>query len=446
MGRGKERNCSEHCGLIQWVIAVAPARQCAALASPLPHRGSDENEPTVSRPALSRYAPEHPAQRRGIALVGSPVHRRRGVAFCFPTRYCTMRPAAAVLLLAALGLPRQAGGGSTSDSFELYECQLLGPFAAAAACGRFVPWVDSRSQQQQRCGVWRAASGTARCDGAAGCAVHEGQDYVGGSAACGLAAVVGVHVSSTDHWQAPAGFSGAPVIDGSLRTAEECHVKCTSAAGCDHFRFTEEKVDMYAADVARRVHVRLESLMQAPLDILGVLQPPVELGFRDHSSTQPLRQHLYSQIVALDNLAVSMIYAGLEDGRFTGYFSATSYTERAAGDGLAAGLSWSPWASSSAMNDACAADVSVCIDAPTAAATCGDGVDAAGATCAVDAAGTGCVVASGACSFVPSATVQPEASCPAPSPPSCAAQDIRNYYSTSHAQFGAPGDVTKFRL
>jgi hypothetical protein len=150
--------------------------------------------------------------------------------------------------------------------------------------------------------------------------------------------------------------------------------------------------------------------------------------------------------VALDNLAVSMIYAGLEDGRFTGYFSATSYTERAAGDGLAAGLSWSPWASSSAMNDACAADVSVCIDAPTAAATCGDGVDAAGATCAVDAAGTGCVVASGACSFVPSATVQPEASCPAPSPPSCAAQDIRNYYSTSHAQFGAPGDVTKFRL
>eukprot|EP01048_Picozoa_sp_COSAG05_P034734 COSAG05_NODE_14683_length_390_cov_0.872852_1_plen_55_part_01 len=50
---------------------------------------------------------------------------------------------------------------------------------------------------------------------------------------------------------------------------------------------------------------------------------------------------------------ISMLYIGLEDGLFTGYYSTTDYTERAP-SGWAEDLSWSPY-SLATVNEVCAA-------------------------------------------------------------------------------------------
>ena len=55
--------------------------------------------------------------------------------------------------------------------------------------------------------------------------------------------------------------------------------------------------------------------------------------------------------------ALDMIYVGLEDGRFLGYFSPTSYTERAA-TGRAADLPWAPYTMDT-VNGVCA-DTAAC--------------------------------------------------------------------------------------
>ena len=297
-------------------------------------------------------------------------------------------------------------GESSSDSYELRECQLKAAFSEEG-CGVFAPWVDTKPR---RCGAWQSATGQVPCSGT-GC-VRAGEQLVGGASQCSPATVLRITITSTEHWVAPDGFAGSPEIDEQLADVDDCKASCAATNGCDHFSFQEEKVGMYAGTLARQFHPRLDAAMASPFGFLRMSQRMVELGFVDPANTAQgtadLREALYNQILGLFGTSISMVYVGMEDGRFVGYFSGTSYTERAAGDGLATHLPWSPWEDPEAMNAACAADASVCIPGP-------DGVSV-------------------------------ESACPAPPPPNCASSNVRNYYATSVDLKGLPGNVTRWRL
>jgi hypothetical protein len=98
-----------------------------------------------------------------------------------------------------------------------------------------------------------------------------------------------------------------------------------------------------------------------------------------------------------------MVYIGLEDGLFAGYYSLTSYTERAP-SGQAEDLSWSPY-SLATVNEVCA----------TVAA----------------------------CQGVTNQTVNASGSCGVPDM-TCVDANIRNYYTTTEASSGQPVNFTKW--
>jgi hypothetical protein len=80
-------------------------------------------------------------------------------------------------------------------------------------------------------------------------------------------------------------------------------------------------------------------------------------------SNEQLRHSLFNQVVAVglgdrSMTYMDMIYVGMEDGRFFGYFSGTSFTERGPGFGMPTDLPWAPYAL--ATVDADCADTSAC--------------------------------------------------------------------------------------
>ena len=127
---------------------------------------------------------------------------------------------------------------------------------------------------------------------------------------------------------------------------------------------------------------------------------------------------------------------GLEDGRFIGYFSETSFTYRAAGASAPGALSWTPF-SLATINDDCATDACKGEAGKTVSAACGTGL----------ARDTRCVLAGGADDS--SATTEGACSgfwwtgC---TTTGCCDSSIRNYYSTSKADRGVPGDFTRWRV
>ena len=127
---------------------------------------------------------------------------------------------------------------------------------------------------------------------------------------------------------------------------------------------------------------------------------------------------------------------GLEDGRFIGYFSETSFTYRAAGASAPGALSWTPF-SLATINDDCAADACKGEANKTVSAACSTGL----------ARDTRCVLAGGADDS--SATTESACSgfwwtgC---TTTGCCDSSIRNYYSTSKADRGVPGDFTRWRV
>jgi hypothetical protein len=130
------------------------------------------------------------------------------------------------------------------------------------------------------------------------------------------------------------------------------------------------------------------------------------------------------RLIGDEQVPYSMLYAGMEDGLFTGYFSPTSYTLRAP-SGKPEDIPWAPYILES---------------------SCGDGNDASNSTCEVNDTGDGCVSATGACSFVAGVnevcavseacrgvagkTVQYSGTCPADDA-MCVDADVRNYYRRS---------------
>ena len=154
------------------------------------------------------------------------------------------------------------------------------------------------------------------------------------------------------------------------------------------------------------------NFMEKPLNIIATTLPLLaeEGQFVSLADRQGLSDFAYAQTVALRvgvgvASAYSMLYAGLEDGLFVGFFSPTSYTLRAAG-GRAEDVPWAPYTLAT-VNAACAA-------------------------------------APGACRGVDGKTVQRSGTCP-PNNATCIDSNIRNYYTTSPENSGRPIAFTRWK-
>ena len=117
------------------------------------------------------------------------------------------------------------------------------------------------------------------------------------------------------------------------------------------------------------VHANLDSLMERPFGVLRFSQAAV--SFLNVDSTVFLRSWVYLQAVAVglgdrERTPMDMFYFGAEDGRFVGFFSETSYTERGRGHGMATDLPWAPYtlantsATLSNVNAVCTGSPSPC--------------------------------------------------------------------------------------
>jgi hypothetical protein len=191
-------------------------------------------------------------------------------------------------------------------------------------------------------------------------------------------------------------------------------------------------------DFARLIMLQF---MNAPLDVIRTSLPMFEANIISPTNEHILTRYLYTQTVSLQ-IGTSeigpyyMIYAGLEDGLFTGYFSPTSYTLRAP-SGKTTDISWAPY---------------------TLEPSCGDGMDASGATCEVNEIGDGCKVtlgcsfvaginevcaASDACTGAKGMRVQPSGTCLAHDAV-CVDKNVRNFYTISEAGDGPVAPATTF--
>ena len=100
-----------------------------------------------------------------------------------------------------------------------------------------------------------------------------------------------------------------------------------------------------------RLEYTLSTFMREPGNLLALTRPAYSMevvsGTCTKDGTEALREWLYTQTVAVGNRAggsaITMIYAGMEDGTFVGYFDPDSYTFRAAGESRA-GASEQIWA------------------------------------------------------------------------------------------------------
>jgi hypothetical protein len=188
------------------------------------------------------------------------------------------------------------------------------------------------------------------------------------------------------------------------------------------------------------MHAGLDSVMEHPFETIRFTETEVEMGFLE-TTTERLRQWLYHQVVTLhagdpSRSSITMVYVGLEDGRFLGYFSSTSYTERA-GSGNATDLDWAPYTLDT-INDAVADGEIKGVSGKVVADSCAAGERESACTSqdsvAVDAVDKdACLQTAGNTWYAP-CTVD------------CCDAHVRNYYSTSVDARGRPLDVTRWRV
>ena len=199
--------------------------------------------------------------------------------------------------------------------------------------------------------------------------------------------------------------------------------------------------------LSTRVRSNIEAVMEEPFSPLDFTTDAHRLGFLDLSSTLELQQWVYGQALATHTgdgtqSSIDMLYVGLEDGRFLGYFSPTSYTYRGPGTGgpEAAGLGWAPYTLATVD-----CDLIRCHSGSTVSASCAANVNAgeaydgeckdlrSGSTDAAFSDQVACEIAENIW-FAPCTTDK------------CCDSSIRNYYSTSEVALGAPIDVTRWRV
>ena len=119
---------------------------------------------------------------------------------------------------------------------------------------------------------------------------------------------------------------------------------------------------------APRFQFVLQEMLAEPIEGLALLNARIELGeLQDFESR---RRALYAQTLAAfarPDSQIAMVYAGLQDGQFLGYYSMSSFTVRPPGDAPATSCSWSPF-DLATVNEQCAA-APECTPGPTVNAT-----------------------------------------------------------------------------
>eukprot|EP01043_Picozoa_sp_COSAG02_P028160 COSAG02_NODE_1694_length_11277_cov_36.084855_8_plen_1845_part_00 len=221
---------------------------------------------------------------------------------------------------------------------------------------------------------------------------------------------------------------------------------CLAAALCladDGGGAVQQQQQSYVSEVLLPAVVRsLRDVMEEPWRSIRFLATEVELGFLDHRNTEAIRQTIYNQVVALQvgdrfQTSIDMMYCGMVDGRFEGYFSPTSYTSRGAGDGRPSLLSWEPY-SLDTVNSICAPSNPNCRGETGRYVneTCPAGDTRQSGVCAPTAAvdeATCRATMSGAVWYAPCTTA------------GCCDRSIRNYYATSTEVSGRPLEFKRWR-
>jgi hypothetical protein len=148
-------------------------------------------------------------------------------------------------------------------------------------------------------------------------------------------------------------------------------MECAGATGTDSF--VEEVI-------SERLQTNIDRLMQIPFTPMQYTAESHQMGFLSTSSTEDVRQMLYEQTLASDAgiSSIDMVYAGLEDGRFVGYFSPESYTY-GADSASDPDLRWDPY-TVDAIDATCAAGKS-CSDGTSTDQTACEAADCSGVAC-----------------------------------------------------------------
>ena len=198
-----------------------------------------------------------------------------------------------------------------------------------------------------------------------------------------------------------------------------------------------------------RLEYTLSTFMREPGNLLDLTRPAYSMEVVNETcrkdGTEALREWLYTQTVAVGNRAggsaITMIYAGMADGTFVGYYEPDRYTFRAAGES-GAGPSeqiWTPHADAADVPNAKSKTPKCDLDADTD----GTGV------CPL-----GCTSGSSACSGDNGTAYTLSETCPGSTaddctPPTtsasgCCDKNIRTYYDTAVEHRGVPQALTKW--
>lgn len=203
-----------------------------------------------------------------------------------------------------------------------------------------------------------------------------------------------------------------------------------------------------------RLDYTLLSFMREPGMLLELSRPAYSMELVAASCAQTetaeLRELLFMQSVAVASRAaaggsgITMLYCGMQDGRFIGYYEPTRYTTRASGasNPASAELTWAPYA------DADAAPASLSRKKPACdllASTDDSAVCPSGCTTAGGCTGTATAKSiSAACAgSVATADCTPTA---ADGTPGCCDKNVRAYYSTSVTARGAAVEATGWTI
>lgn len=164
----------------------------------------------------------------------------------------------------------------------------------------------------------------------------------------------------------------------------------------------------------------------------------------DLTSTDAVREWCYTETLATGTgtwSSIDMLYVGMEDGRFLGYFSPTSYTFKGAGSGAADDpeLGWSPYTLDT-VNQHCG-DIDIeCVEGKTVSASCGAGTYDGECHERVTGSRNASTDNQAACESAGNIWWAP---CTASG---CCDSSIRNYYSTLPAARGAAVNFTRWRV
>jgi hypothetical protein len=216
----------------------------------------------------------------------------------------------------------------------------------------------------------------------------------------------------------------------------------------------------------------LNSVMERPFETIRFSEASLELGFLDLAAgydTSQVRRGLYNQVIGLgvgdrQRTSIDMVYVGLEDGVFLGYFSPTSYTERAA-SGLAVDLSWAPYDLATVDAVCAASDACRGVSGKSVSTACPSGAPRGTSSACKDAQGAIVAAADETTCEATDGNVwcatRPSRGCPASAAvltlfdscryvpctdDGCCDESIRNDYRTNAGVGGAPSDFTRWRV